>query len=251
MTPIKPGRRWTIRFAVVCGTAALGCGCAPQATLRVSPEAYCPGTPIHVEWVGTGDTSLKISPVDRDFMPAANSGIRDLPPSAQSIELQTLWHDRRDARHVDVAPVASRPFVGDSLECDAEHKKTKPIEILAGTYDRRTLLESILSSCHSDDPTDPCPEITICHGTSPTDPCAGSGSRSWQVAPGHAADVSQEAVDMAGYWVFARKLLPGESCGPPAGTRPAAAPATPPPSMKMTHLRVQLKLSCAPQGAKS
>lgn len=251
MTPIEPRRRATIVIATVCGAAALGCQCAPRATLHVSPQAYCPGTPIHLDWVATGETSLKISPPDSDYMPVASSGIRDLPPSERSIELQAIWHDRRIAVPANIAPVAPRSLVGETLDCDAERTKTKPIQFVVGEYDRRTRLDSISNGCHSDDPTDPCPEITVCHGSSSSDPCAGSGSRSWQVAPGHAVDVSHEAIDITGYWVLARKFLPGESCGPAAGAQPAAAPATPPPSTKMTHLKVQLKLSCAPQGAPS
>jgi len=233
---------------LICGAGALGCQCAPHVALHVSPQAYCPGTPIHLEWVATGDVSLKISPEDTDFVSVANSRIWDLPPADRSIELQALWHDRRDGVRVEVARVASRPLVGPANDCDAGGAKTQPIPFPPGLYDRRARLDSIASSCHSDEPADPCPEITVCLGASPTDPCAGGGARRWQVAPGHTLDVSHDAVDLAGYWVLARKLLPGESCGPADAAHPAPAAATTP---KMTHLKVQLNLSCAPQGATS
>lgn len=225
------------------------CGCSPQAALHVWPQAYCPGTPIHVAWEAKGDTYLKISPPDGDFTPVSNSGLLFLPPSQVTIDVEARRHNRRDAQQVTASPVASRPFVGEALDCDVQLAKTRAIQFRVGDYDERARLQSISSSCHTEDPSDPCPTITVCRGPNRADPCTGAGSQSWQIAPGQPVDLSHESVGMAGYWMLARKLTPGESCGPAAPGVAGAKPSTA--TQKMTHLKVQLNLSCSPQGGTS
>ncbi|HEU4731967.1 MAG TPA: hypothetical protein VFT22_28925 [Kofleriaceae bacterium] len=212
----------------------------------MTPQAYCPGTKIHLDWNAAGDTYLKISPPDQQFMPVDSAGEKELAPSAMTIDIQALRNNRRDAHEVTVAPAASRPFVGDALDCDARLAKTRPIEIRPGDYDPRALLQSISSSCH-DKPDDPCPTITVCRGPNPDDPCSGVGARAWEVAPDHPAVVSHDAAGMAGYWVLARRLAPGERCGSEVSASGRGTRSTT--SQKMTHLKVQFTLSCAPQGA--
>lgn len=240
-------RRGVGSLLVLACAVSSGCGCGPQATLHVWPQAYCPGTPIHLAWDATGDTYLRVSPTDQAFTSVPSSGFTYLPSSQATIDLEAKRHNRRDAAQIVIAPAASRPFVGDALDCDAQLARTHPIEIRPGDYDLRAQIQSISSRCQSDNNSDPCPTITVCHGSNPTDPCTGTGSRIWQVAPDHPADLSHESVGMAGFWVLARKLAPGESCGPAATGAGLATPAAA--SQKMTHLSIQLTLSCAPEGA--
>jgi hypothetical protein len=221
------------------------CHCTPRAGLVVQPLAYCPETPIHIAWDTVGETYLKISPQDGDFVPVATSGARDVPPAPMAVDLQAVRRDRREAAHAEVAPVATRPLVGDARDCDAGLAQISPIEIRAGDYDARTRLDSISSSCHSVDPSDPCPTITVCHGVDRADPCTGAGAHRWQIAPGERVDIASAGLD--GFWLLARALTPSEHCHAAAGSDTATATATTPATSRMTHLRVQLNLSCAPR----
>ena len=236
-------------------TSLSGCPCsAPKLnSFHVAPQAYCPNTKqIQLSWDADGEAYLQVSPPDSDFKSVDGKGSRPEPSRSMTATIKVLRHNREDGGAVTVAPLTpTRPFVGEAVDCDEHQFKTKPIPekgFSPDVYDPSAHVTEISNGCNNSDPDDPCPTITVCHGLDATkNLCSGPGTSTWTVAPG--SDLPVPATSMTGYWSLGRDLIAGEHCGPPAGSSSGSTARSKPASVKMSHLKVTLHMSCDQNGA--
>lgn len=197
--------------------AALCCCCHPNPKIEsfhVTPAGYCSSSKqkIHVDWkTSKGDTTLLIQPDQPAPQAVKGQGTRELEPHDMVITLTVSKGELHPHVIQPVRAVDHHTLNALAVHCPDGWAQSDPQDFGGGSG-------AFAPEAHPSMISNVCAPGAAEKATCRREAKVEHAGKSWRIPANTAVDVSADQVSMAGPWVLAQQLLPGEVCGTPSAT---------------------------------